>query len=95
MAATTEHVDGENAGQILLYALSTCVWCRKTKHLLDELGVAYDFIDMDTLDIPSLESTNQELKKWNPRCSYPTLVINNSSCIIGYDEQKIREALEK
>jgi len=31
-------VAGKNKGQILLYALSTCVWCKKTKQLLDQLG---------------------------------------------------------
>jgi len=25
------HVDGKNKGKIMLYALSTCVWCKKTK----------------------------------------------------------------
>jgi len=26
-----EHVPGRNAGQVMLYALSTCVWCKKTR----------------------------------------------------------------
>ena len=42
-----EHVEGENKGKILLYALSTCGWCRKTRQLLDDLGVAYDYIYVD------------------------------------------------
>jgi len=28
------HVEGKNAGQIILYALSTCGWCKKTRELL-------------------------------------------------------------
>ena len=39
-----EHVKGENKGKIMLYALSTCVWCKKTRELLDDLGVEYYFI---------------------------------------------------
>jgi len=33
------HVDGKKAGHIVIYALSTCPWCKKTKKLLDDLGV--------------------------------------------------------
>ena len=34
----------------MLYALSTCVWCRRTKQLLDQLGVEYDYVDVDLLE---------------------------------------------
>lgn len=27
-----EHVDGENKGNIVLFALSTCGWCKKNKN---------------------------------------------------------------
>jgi len=44
-----KHVEGENKGKVILYALSTCVWCKKTKRLLNQLGVDYYFIDVDLL----------------------------------------------
>jgi len=31
-----EQVEGENKGKILLYSLSTCGWCNKTKERLSE-----------------------------------------------------------
>jgi hypothetical protein len=34
------------------------------------------------------------MKSWNPQCSFPTIVFNNSSCIVGFDEQRIKEVLE-
>jgi len=39
------HVQGKNVGHIMLYALSTCPWCRKTKQLLSDLGVDYYYVD--------------------------------------------------
>ena len=30
-----EHVAGKNVGDIKVYALSTCPWCKKPKALLD------------------------------------------------------------
>ena len=88
-----EHVDGDDKGQIVLYALSTCGWCKKVKALLNELGVAYDFEFVDKLMGEVREDTIKEVEKWNPRCSFPTLVINNETCIVGYKEDEIKEAL--
>lgn len=90
---TVVHVPGKNAGHIMLYALSTCGWCAKTKKLLDDLGVEYDFEYVDHLKGEKREQTIQEIKNWNPSCSFPTVVINNETCIIGYKENEIRGAL--
>ena len=88
-----KHVDGDNKGKIMLYALSTCGWCKKTKELLDDLGVAYSFVYVDLLEGNEKENTVDEVKKWNPRCSFPTLVINDRECIVGFKEEQIKEAL--
>jgi len=88
-----EHVKGENKGKIMLYALSTCGWCKKTKKFLDYLGVEYNYIYLDHLEGNEKERTVEEIMKWNPRCSFPTLVINNKKCIVGFKEEKIKEAL--
>ena len=87
-----EHIEGKDKGKILLYSLSTCIWCRKTKELLERLGVSYDYIFVDLLDGKDQDETMDDLKKWNPRCSFPTLVIYNK-VIIGFKKDEIREAL--
>ena len=89
----TKHVKGENKGKIILYALSTCIWCKKTKNFLDDLGVEYNFIYVDYLEGDEKEKTKKEIMKWNPRCSFPTIVINDRLCIVGFKEDKIKEAL--
>ena len=88
------HVDGKEASKVMLYTLSTCVWCKKTKALLKELGVAYDYIDVDLLSGSEEDEVVKEIKKHNPDCSFPTLVINDSQCIVGFKEDEIREALK-
>ena len=88
----TEHVEGENKGKIMLYALSTCGWCRKTKELLNELGVEYEYIYVDLLEDEDADTAMDEVKKWNPRCSFPTLVIDDK-CVVGFKEDEIREVL--
>jgi glutaredoxin-like protein NrdH len=92
---TVKHVAGENRGSVMLYALSTCGWCKKTKALLNEMNVAYDYLDVDLLEKAQKQETLEEVKKWNPACSFPSIVVNGRQCIVGFNEPKIREALMK
>lgn len=86
-------VRGEDKGRIFIYALSTCGWCKKTKNLLNTLGLAYEYVDVDLLPDDDKKSVIQEIIKWNPDRSFPTIVINEKTCIVGFNEQKIREEL--
>jgi glutaredoxin-like protein NrdH len=88
------HVEGDNKGNIMLYTLSTCGWCRKTKALLRELNVAFDYEDVDLLEKNEKDKAMSEVRKWNPACSFPSLVIDGKQCIVGFQEEKIREALK-
>jgi glutaredoxin-like protein NrdH len=85
-----KHVDGKKQGDITLYALSTCGWCKKTKGLLDELNLDYRYVDVDLLADAEKDEAVAEIRKWNPACSFPTLIIDNNRCIIGYNEGEIQ-----
>ena len=89
------HVDGKKKGKVMLYALSTCGWCKKTKVLLNELGVEYDYTDVDLLKGAEQDAVVKEIMKWNPSSNFPTIVIDAKKCIIGFKEDEIREALGK
>ncbi len=86
-------VEGDPKGDITLYAISTCVWCKRTKRLLESLGVSYNYIFVDTLDRSTRDEVESDVRKWNPRCSFPTMVINDDKCIVGFQEEEIKEAL--
>lgn len=88
-----QHVAGKKKGRIVLYALSTCQWCAKTKELLRELGVEFDYAYVDLAQGKEQEDLMNEMERFNPRGSFPTLVINNEKCIVGFQESEIREAL--
>ena len=88
-----EHVNGKKKGKIVLYALSTCGWCAKTKDLLRELGVDFDYMYVDLLEGQEQDRVMNEVEKWNPKGSFPTLIIRDRQCIVGFQEKEIREAL--
>ncbi len=91
---TFERVEGSDKGHIVLYALSTCMWCRMAKNLLKDLGVGYDYVDVDRLPVEEKDVVKKEIKRYNPDGSYPTIVINEKDWISGFDEAEIREKIK-
>ena len=87
------HIEGADKGELLIYTLSTCVWCKKTKAFLDSLGIGYNYIEVDALPDAEKKKTLTDMKHFNPQCSFPTLVVNSEHCIVGYNEAKIKEVL--
>jgi glutaredoxin len=89
-----KHVKGKTKRKIMLYAISTCVWCKKTKKLLNSLNADYNYIDVDLLDEEERGKVEEEVTKWNSLCSFPTLVIDDKECVVGYDEEEIKRKIE-
>jgi len=75
-----------------IYTLSTCSHCKATKKFLDDCAVKYEFTDVDLLDGEERVAILEDVKKWNPRCSFPTIIIGDR-VIVGYREDEIKEAL--
>ena len=81
--------DGE---KVKIYTLSTCSHCRATKKFLDECKIEYNFTDVDVLQGEERKAILEDIKKINPRCSFPTIIIGDK-VIVGFKEDEIREAL--
>lgn len=79
--------------RITLYSLSTCGVCKKVKKFLDDNGIAYTNIEVDTLDSGEQWLMSKELAKRNPQGTYPTLAIED--VVIGYDPDALRAKLLK
>jgi glutaredoxin-like protein NrdH len=92
ISATT--VNGKHRKHdVMLYALSTCVWCKKTKKLLDGLDVTYQYVWVDKLDGRDEDEVMQQVRQHNPECTFPTMVIDGRTCIVGFKEPEIKKAL--
>ncbi|MCF8085022.1 MAG: glutaredoxin family protein [Deltaproteobacteria bacterium] len=78
--------------KVKMYTLSTCSHCKATKKFLDDCNVAYEFDDVDLLEGEERAAILEDVKKLNPRCSFPTIVIGDR-VIVGFKEAEIREAL--
>jgi glutaredoxin-like protein NrdH len=80
--------------QIFMYTLSTCSHCKSVKKLLDDKEIQYNFSDVDLLSGEEKQKALSDLRKYNIRCSFPTVVINEETVIIGFKENEIIEALK-
>jgi len=88
-----KHVPEKGVAKVMLYALSTCGWCQKVKGFLDRLGVEYHYIYVDLLEREERLPVLKEVQRWNPDRTFPTLVINDEECIVGYDEDRMKKSL--
>jgi len=77
---------------VKIYTLSTCSHCRATKKFLDDLNVEYDFTDVDLLHGDERKAMIEEIKNYNPKCSFPTIIIGDNT-IVGFRDSEIKEAL--
>lgn len=84
--------DGKH--QIFVFALSTCVHCRRTKELLDEMGVNYGHVEVDLLDENEMAGALEEIGRYNPAQTFPTIIIN-SRVIVGYKPDDIRQRIDE
>ncbi len=77
---------------VILYGLSTCVYCNAIKKMLEDLEIEHRAIQADLLSSTEQQQVIAELKKVNPSCSFPTVVIGDK-VITGYKAQEVKEAL--
>ena len=78
--------------KVKMYSLSTCSHCKATKEHLDNCMVKYEATDVDLLTGPERAAALEEVRKLNPCCSFPTIIIG-SQVIVGFKEDEIRKAL--
>lgn len=77
--------------KVRLYSLSTCPVCSRVKRFLKSNNIDCDIIDVDTLESGEQWLKSKELKQYNPKATYPTLVVEE--VITHFDEEAMKEAL--
>ncbi|MFP4070642.1 MAG: glutaredoxin family protein [Desulfovibrionales bacterium] len=81
------------ANDVKLFALSTCIHCKKTKEFLDECGTKYECVYVDELKGDERKQVIEEVKKYNPSLSFPTILIGDK-VIVGFKKEEIKELLD-
>ena len=94
MAEARGSVSGAHSEhKTVFYGLSTCIWCRRSRQLLEDAGVSFDFTYVDLLKGKEREHVVDEVRRWNPSVSFPTIVVDDSECVVGHSPEKLKGAL--
>lgn len=78
---------------VTLYALQTCSHCKDTKRLLQDRGVPFRMLYVDMMVGDERNDTMRALKRINPSCSFPTVVVGETT-IVGFKQEQIEAALD-
>jgi glutaredoxin-like protein NrdH len=82
-----------NAHEVLVYALSTCVWCKMTKQFLKDNGIEFEYVDVDLCDEEDKVKIRQHIQSKGGNLSYPTIIIDDNILITGFRKDKLKESL--
>lgn len=87
-------VPGKNKKhEVLMYAISTCVWCKQTKKFLKDNNIEYKYTDVDLCNEEDREKVRKDILNKGGSLSYPAIIIDNKILINGFRTDKIREVL--
>ncbi|MGQ9459833.1 MAG: glutaredoxin family protein [Candidatus Bathyarchaeaceae archaeon] len=88
-------VPGKNKKhKVLMYALSTCAWCKMEKQFLKDSSVEYEYVDVDLCNKEDQEKIIGSIQRRGGVLSYPTLIIDDKNLISGFRKDEIQKALE-
>lgn len=78
--------------KVTIYALSTCLWCRKTKKYFEENKVPFEAVDYDKQDEARQQEMAAEMKQAGYNRSFPFIKIG-SACTQGFDPAEFEKLL--
>ena len=88
------NVPGERKqNKVLLYTLSTCAWCKRTKGFLKDNGIDYGYVDIDFCSDSDRRKIRKEIEKLGGELVYPSIIIDDKILISGFVLDKIKETL--
>jgi glutaredoxin len=83
-----------NKHRVLMYAISTCAWCKMAKGFLKDNHIEYEYVDVDLCSDNDKEKIRKDILKKGGTPSYPIIIIDDKLLINGFRKDKIKEALE-
>jgi len=91
----TTKVEGKNRRhKVLLYAISTCGWCRRAKQNLKDLDVEYEYIDIDLCSGEDRQEITKDILSRKGTLAYPTVVVDDKILLTGPSKEELQEVLE-
>ena len=95
MEIPTIKVPGKNnKHRVLMYAISTCGWCKRAKKMLKDMDVEYEYIDINLSNKKDRQKIRQDILGRGGKLVYPTIIIDNKILLVNPSKDKLKEVLE-
>ena len=87
-------VPGKYKGhKVLIYAISTCIWCKRAKKFLRDQDIEYKYVDIDQCNVEDRSKIKNDILARGGQLVYPTIIIDDKILINNFRIDKIRNAL--
>jgi glutaredoxin-like protein NrdH len=88
-------VPGKNTKhKVLVYALSTCVWCKMTKQFLKDNDVEYEFVEVDNATEEDKDKIRKHIQEKGGSLSYPTIIVDEKKVVTGFRKDLLKKELD-
>lgn len=78
--------------KIMMYTLSYCPWCKKTKKFFSDRNISYDFVDYDLVSDEEQDKIAEEIKRSSGTVTFPFVKIGDK-VVVGYRPDTYKEML--
>ena len=83
----------KNHHKVILYALSTCVWCKMTKQFLKDNNIEFEYVNVDLCEEDDKQKIRAEIQSKGGNLNYPTTIIDDKIVVTGFRKDQLKEAL--
>lgn len=91
-----KEIEGErNDHDAIVFALSTCAFCRRAIEFLKTRGVTFRYTYLDQIDVETKRSVKRELaEQFDNIVVFPILVVDDQKAYSGFTETVWARALD-
>jgi glutaredoxin-like protein NrdH len=79
---------------VLMYAISTCIWCKRAKRFLSTHQIEYEYIDVDLISQEDLQHVERDIMDREGQLLFPTIIVDDQMILTNPQEEQLRQVLE-
>lgn len=79
---------------VLLYALSTCIWCKRAKRFLSNHQIEYEYIDVDLISQEDRQHVERDIMDRGGQLIFPTIIIDDQVLLTNPRDEELKQVLE-
>ena len=78
---------------VTLYSLTTCIHCRHVREFLEKNHVPFAEHYLDLAEGEERNTLVNEVRSFNPAITFPTIVIDGATVVVGFQREVLTRNL--